>query len=211
MKRSITVPGTAKVSVEPDIASIRLGVQVMRDSAVAAREEAASTMSSVLDAVLDSGVERSDVQTSMVSLSAVMNYTAEGGPQVAGYQVTNTLSLTLRNLNEVGRVIDAALWAGASTLDLLEFRLEDPTEAQRAARVAAMDDARERAETIARAAGARIGAVATVTEGELAGQPMPRAARALALKAAQTETPIELGSQEIGVALTVTFELGGGK
>lgn len=213
MKRSITVPGTGRIIVEPDVASVRLGVNVIRDSAGAARETAALTMKQILDAVLAKGVARRDIRTALVSLNPVMDYSGKDGPRITGYQVANTLSVTVRNLEVTGPLIDAALAAGASTLDSLEFRLDDPTDAQEQARTAAMGDAHARATTIAKSAGAKLGSVLAVSEGErFAGQAPFPAARAMAMKAADSaDTPVESGSQEISVALSVTFELASGR
>src|SRR3954467_10200385 len=149
MKRTITVPGAATVSVEPNIASVRLGVNVMAETAGAARGRAAETMNAILEAVLAQGVARRDVRTALVSLNPTMDYSGNSGPRITGYQVQNSVSVTLRDLAKAGQLIDAALAAGASTLDSLEFRLEDPTAAAEQARQNAMADAKARAETIA--------------------------------------------------------------
>ena len=209
MKRTITVPGAGTVVVEPDVASVRLGVNVLASTAGAARESAAQTMNAVLKAVIAQGVARRDVRTSLVSLNPTMEYSGKGAPKVTGYQVQNSVAVTLRNLARAGELIDAALGAGASTLDSLDFRLGDPAKATEQAREAAMDDARARATTIARAAGQKLGDVIAVVEGSPVSPPMPFPAARMALKAeADASTPVESGTQEISVYLTVTFELG---
>jgi uncharacterized protein len=207
MNRSITVPGQATVIVEPNVASVRLGVNVLADTAGAARESAAVTMKAILDAVAKQGVARRDVRTALVSLNPTMDYSDNKAPRITGYQVQNSVSVTLRNLATTGELIDAALGAGASTLDSLDFRLDDPTPAAEEARAAAMTDARARATTIARAAGAKLGDVIAVVEGQPTSGPAPFPAARMAMKAASTSTPVESGTQEITVALIVTFEL----
>jgi len=209
MKRSITVPGQGTVVVEPDVASIRLGVNVLADTAGAAREGAAKSMKAVLESVVKQGVGRSDVRTALVSLNPMMDYSGSKGPKITGYQVQNSVAITLRTLAKTGELIDAALAAGASTLDSLDFRLDDPTSATDEARWAAMTDALARATTIARAAGAEVGNVQAVVEGQPMTPPMPFPAARMAMKAADTSTPVESGTQEISVSLTVTFELVG--
>jgi len=211
MKRRITVPGQGTVIVEPDIASIRLGVNVVAETAGAARKSAATKMKAVLDAVTKKGVARRDVQTSLVSLNPTIDYSKGNTPRITGYQLQNAVSVTLRNLSKAGDVIDVALGAGASSLDSLDFRLEDPREATRKARAAAMDDARARGETIARAAGSKLGEVLTVAEGESFSPPAPFPAARMALKAHAATTPVESGSQAISVGLAVTFALVGEK
>ena len=207
MKRSITVPGQGTVIVEPNVASVRLGVNVLADTAGAARETAASTMKAILDAVRKQGVARRDVRTALVSLNPTMDYSNNKGPRITGYQVQNSVSVTLRNLAKTGELIDAALGAGASTLDSLDFHLDDPTAAAAEARAAAMTDARARATTIARAAGAKLGDVLAVAEGQPSSPPMPFPAARMAMKADTASTPVESGTQEITVALTVSFEI----
>lgn len=206
MKRNITVPGMGRVSVEPDVASIRLGVNIQRESAGQAREDAANTMNAILEAIQGQGVARRDIRTSMVTLQPVMDY-SDGGPRITGYQLVNAVDVTVRDLDKTGALIDAALGAGASSLDSLEFRLEDQSEAEQQARTLAIADARARAMTIARASSAKLGKVVSVTENERGsiGGPLP-IARHMAMEA-KADTPVEAGTQEIAVSVTVTFAL----
>jgi uncharacterized protein YggE len=206
MKRTITVPGTGRVTVEPDVASVRLGVNIQRESAGQAREDAANTMNAIIEAITGQGVERRDVRTAMVTLGPVTDY-SEGGPRIVGYQLLNSVEVTLRNLDVAGALIDATLGAGASTLDSLEFRLEDPSAAEETARTLAIENAHSRATTLATAAGSKLGKVVSVTESEHVGGggPIPYA-RAMAMEA-KADTPVEAGTQEIAVAVTVTFAL----
>src|SRR3954447_14796266 len=209
MKRTITVPGSGSVLVEPNVASVRLGVNVMAATAGAARESAAQTMNAILEAVLAQRVARRDVRTALVSLNPTMDYSGNSGPRITGYQVQNAVAVTLRDLAKAGELIDASLGAGASTLDSLEFRLEDATAATDEARQAAMGAARDPATTIADAAGAKLGDVLAVNEGAPSSGPVPFAATRMALKAEDASTTVESGTQEISVALTVTFAVTG--
>lgn len=209
MERTISVPGTGRVVVQPDIASVRLGVLVVRATAAAAREAAAAAMNAILAAVAGQGIAKRDIQTSLLSLNPVTDYSAESGPRITGYQVNNTVSITVRDLAATGSVIDAGLAAGASSLDGLEFRLEDPTEAGVAARTAAVEDARTRAKTLASSAGVTLGQVVGISEGQPPQMPFPGAGvRAMALKAEAADTPVESGSQEVSVSVVVSFAIG---
>jgi uncharacterized protein len=193
------------VAVEPDVASVRLGVAITRPTATAAREAAAETMTAILGAVAAAGVDRRDIRTSLVGLGPITDYSSERGPRVTGYQLTNTVELTVRDLRSAGQVIDAGLAAGASSLDGLEFRLADPAPAEEAARQAAVEDARRRATTLAGAADVRLGRVVGIVEGS---QPVPLFERGgiagMALKAA-ADTPIEAGTQDVVISVVVTF------
>jgi uncharacterized protein len=205
--QTLVVPGTGSVTVEPDIASIRLGVTVVRPTATAAREDAASVMSAVISALAAAGVDRRDLRTALVGLSPVTDYSSERGPQVTGYQLSNAVDIAVRNLPTVGAVIDAGLGAGATSLDTLHFRVADPSTAAAEARGAAVADAHRRAETLAEAAGRSLGAVVGIVEGQPPSGPFPpRPMAAMALKA-DAETPIEGGTQDIVVSIVVTYAL----
>ena len=82
---AIIVPGTGRTVVEPDIATVRLGVAIVRPTARDAREAAGATMAAVLEAVAAAGVGRRDVRTTLVGLSPVTDYSSERGPRVTGY------------------------------------------------------------------------------------------------------------------------------
>ena len=203
--RTIVAPGLGRLTVEPDVATLRLGVSLTRPTATDAREAAAATMTAVLEAIAAAGVERRDIRTSLVGLGPITDYSSERGPRVTGYQLTNTVEVTVRDLASAGQVIDAGLAAGASSLDGLEFRLDDPTPAQDAARRAAVEDARRRATTLAGAADVRLGPVVGIVE---SAYPTPMFERGgvegMALKAS-ADTPIEAGTQDVVISVVVTF------
>ncbi len=206
---TIVVPGIGRVVVEPDIASVRLGVLVVGATATGAREAAAATMNAVLAAVAGQDIARRDMQTALLSLNPVTDYSPESGPRVTGYQVANSVSITVRDLAKTGNVIDAGLGAGATSMDGLEFRLEDPREGGVAARKLAVEDATKRAQTLASSADIKLGGVVGIVEGDR--QAIPFLAnggmRAMAMKAEAADTPVESGSQEISVSVVVTFAI----
>ncbi len=205
---SITVPGQGSVRVVPDVADLRLGVVTTRPTAADARATAAATMQAVLDAVAAAGVERADLRTTLVGLDAVRDYSSERGPVVTGYQLTNTVEATIRATDAVGRVIDAALAAGATSMDGLSFRLADPTAALAEARRLAVADARARAETLAAEAGVGLGAVVAIVEGGALPPGPPRPMAAFRAKAeADVATPVEAGTSELTIGVTVSFAI----
>jgi uncharacterized protein YggE len=209
-QHSIVVPGTGRVTVEPDVATLRLGVLVVRQTAAAARDAAAATMTAVIDALSGRGVARRDLRTALLSLNALTDYSSDKGPRVTGYQVANSVSVTVRDLASAGGLIDAALGAGATSMDGLDFHVDDPSAAEEKAREAAIVDARRRAATIAAAAEVALGRVIGVIEGERGGGPAPYpAGRVFALKAEAADTPVEVGSQEIVVSVSVAFAIDG--
>jgi uncharacterized protein YggE len=165
-------------------------------------------MAAVLAALSARGVAKRDLRTALLSLSPVTDYSPETGPRVTGYQAANSVAVTVRDLAQAGALIDAALAAGATSMDGLDFSVDDPSAAEEQARQLAMADAQRRAETIAAASGVALGAVVSVQEGERGGAPVPYPGpRAMAFKAEAADTPVEAGSAEIVVSLSVAFAI----
>ena len=203
---AIVVSGTGRVAVDPDVADLRLGVAVARPTVEAARAAAADAMAAILAAVAAAGVERRDVRTSLLSVQPRYDYRDGKAPVLTGYDLANVVEVTVRDLGTLGTVVDGALTAGATSLDGLGFRVDDPREAESVARTAAVAEARARAEVLATAAGVALGAVTNVVEG---GPPpaWPQAKAARLMAASDAGTPVEAGTTEIAVTVTVTFAI----
>jgi uncharacterized protein YggE len=202
---TIVVGGTGRVAVEPDLAELRLGVSVARPTVAAARAEAAATMDAILGAVTAAGIERLDIRTTLLSVQPRYDYREDQAPKLTGYDLANTVTVTVRDLDRLGDVVDGALGAGATSMDGLSFRVADPAPAEREARIQAMAAARARADVLAEAAGLTITGVADVIEGDAAHPPVPRMKAERMMLAADTGTPVEGGSLEIAVTVTVTY------
>jgi uncharacterized protein YggE len=206
---TIVVAGTGRVSVEPDVADLRLGVAVTRPTAAAARAEAATVMTRILDAVDAAGVARRDVRTSLLSVQPRYDYRDGQAPTLTGYELANVVEITVRDLARLGELVDGTLGAGATSLDGLGFRVDDPAPAEREARLAAMATARARADVLAEAARLTIRGVKAVVEGGALPPPGPLAkVPRMALAADAMGTPVEAGSSEISVTVTVTYAAG---
>jgi uncharacterized protein YggE len=203
---TIVTSGTGRISVEPDTAELRLGVATSRPSVGMARAAAAEVMTAILAAVTGAGVDRRDIRTSTLSVLPRYEYRDGKPPELAGYDLANLVLVTVRDLAALGAVIDGALTAGATSLDSLAFRVEDPREPERAARVAAVAEARQRAEVLAEAAGVTIAGVSDIVEGGSPPTwPQPKAARMM--MATDQATPVEAGTTEIDVTVTVCFRI----
>ena len=125
-----------------------------------------------------------------------------------GFTVTNRIAATVRDLEAVGRVLDAGLGAGATGLDGVRFRLADEAAASEEARRAAVADARRRATTITEALGGGLGALIAVSEGAPVGpSPLLEAKRAFAVAAMDAPTPVVPGAVEVTVTVSAAWEL----
>ena len=203
---TIVVGGTGRVAVEPDVADLRLGVAIARPTVADARSAAAAAMTSILAAIEAAGVARRDTRTTLLSVQPRYDYRDGQAPALVGYDLANVVEVTVRDLATLGAVVDGALGAGATSLDGLAFRVEDPSAAEAAARTAAVAQARARAEVLAAAADVRLAGVSDIVEGgPPPAWPMAKAARLT--MAADASTPIEAGVTEIALMVTVTFRI----
>jgi uncharacterized protein len=205
---TIVVSGTGRVAVQPDVADLRLGVTVAKPTVEAARGEAAATMDAILRAVDGAGVARADVRTAMLSVQPRYDYRDGRAPVLTGYEIANVVEVSVRDLSALGDVIDATLTAGATSMDALSFRLADPRPAEREARRQAMAEARSRADVLAEAAGVTVKGVSDIVEGQPMRPPGPVAKAQRMALAADAGTPVEAGTLEVAVTVSVTYRAG---
>lgn len=205
---TISVTGTGRVAIRPDLADLRLGVTITAATVKAAREQSATAMHGILAGLRGLGLAERDLRTSIVSVSPAYDYSSNTNPpRLTGYTFSNLVDAVVRDIDVVGDAIDAALGAGATNVDRLAFRVAKPEPAEREARADAVRDARAKAQTIATAAGVTLGdALAIVEGGGPVPYPMPHAEMA-AFKARDAGTPVEAGEHEIAVTVAVTYRI----
>jgi uncharacterized protein YggE len=141
-------------------------------------------------------------------LTPTYRYPQGGKPEIVGYTASNTVRIKSSRLDQVGRLIDAAMQAGANNVNRLVFTLKDEQAAQLEALRTASAKAKEKAEAIAASLGLKVVKISSITEGERAIQPVFRqamAARGEALAAAPT--PVEPGTVQIRSTVTLTAEV----
>ena len=162
-------------------------------------------MAAILAAVESAGVPKKDIRTSLLSVQPRYDYRDGMPPQLSGYELANVVEATVRDLARLGDVIDGSLKAGATSMDSLMFRLADPAFAEREARVLAMKEARARADVLAEAGGLSITGVSSVVEDGAMLPPHPFAKAERMMMAADSSTPVESGSLEVAVRVTVVY------
>lgn len=203
--RTISVSGTGTVTLTPDVADLHVGVVVQRPKVKDAQAAAAAAMQGVVKALRAAGVAERDIQTTTLSLQPVYDYPTKGSPRITGYELRNGVVATVRDLERLAAAVDGSLAGGATTLDGITFRVDDPTGPQGQARTQAMKDAREKADALAAAAGVRIVGVASIAEqASSAPWPVPYAAD----RAAALETPILAGTSDVTVTVSVVYLIG---
>lgn len=204
---TVSVSGVGTVTVTPDTASVQLGVTVTEDTLTAAQASASTQMAAIIDSLKAAGIEDKDIQTSTYYVSVVQNYDSNGNPsEVTSFQVQNQVNVVIRDITKVGDVLDGAVAAGANTIYGVNFFVEDSTAAASQARALAVQDAHQRAQELAEAAGMTLGPVVSISEGYSSGPVYGQGGGAMAAEAAPS-TPIQAGSSTVEVDVTVVYQL----
>src|SRR5215218_5828449 len=189
--RSITVNGSATVTTVPDEATFTFGVDARGGTASEALSAAATAVDKVTSAMKDAGVESKDIQTQDLSLSTL---TSSDGRHIDGYAANASITVHANDLDSAGKLVDAAVAAGANNVYGPSLSRSDADELADEALADAVPDALRKAESLAEAAGGSLGQVISVSESGSSVPPMPYAAREAALA---SDVDIEPGTQDI--------------
>jgi uncharacterized protein len=206
----ITVQGTGHATGTPDVLNAVFGFSTTAGSSTAALSQNNTKVTAALAALQSSGVASRDVQTTGLSLSPQYSY-PHGVPTLTGYQVTNTVSATMRDVTKAGAAIDAVVGAAddAAQIDSLNFSIADPTKVQDEARAEAVHLAVAHAEAMAAAAGRRLGPVCSLTDNTqppLQQEP-PYASAGFAQSAPSSAVPVQPGTQLETDQVTLVYAL----
>ncbi len=200
--RTISVNGTAQVTLKPDIAWVSLGTLTQHASAEAARKANNTLMAKVYEALKAQGVDLDkDVKTTNYSINPRYE---ENGAKITGYDIKNTIQVRVRSLDKLGAILEAATQAGANTSGGLYFDVENREDAYNQALEKAIENARLRAQTLAKSAGATLGPVVSASE---SGGYNPRPIYFTRGYAADGGVPVSSGTMQVSASVGVTFEL----
>lgn len=208
----IIVAGEGEAAVAPDMAIVTLSVLREAETAREALDENNKAAAAVIAAMKETGVEARDLQTGGLQINPryvyPQNDNGESQPRIVAYQVTNTLTVRVRDIARVGEIVDRAVTLGVNQGGGVAFTNDDPSAARTEARKRAVEDAIERARTLAQAAGVGLGPIIELSEQSFAQPPMPIAAgRAYRLEAQSDAVPVEAGESIYRVQVNATFEL----
>ena len=212
----LTVSAEGRSTRTPDMAVFSAGVTSQGATAGAALAANSADMNRVIAALKKAGIADRDIQTSNLNLNPIYapqrqlpDGTLEPAqPRIAGYQVTNTVTVKQRNLAQFGKVIDTLVAAGANQVNGPSFAMDNSDAALDEARLEAMRKARARADLYARAAGLKVARILSINEsGGYAPPPMPVMYARAEIAGAPAPTPIAAGEVEMNASVTVLFEL----
>lgn len=203
----IAVTGTGSVPVKPDIARLNLGVEVSDPSLATARTRAAEAMTRVQEAVKQKGVQDRDIRTQQLNIAP--QYTTTPDRAIRGYTITNQMQLTIRNVDGVAEVLDAAVTAGGNAVRAngISFAVDQPEQHLAQARADAVKNARTRAEALAKAAGVTLGNARSITESTGGSPIVPERLGLPAGVASAPATPVSPGEQTLQVTVSVVYDI----
>jgi uncharacterized protein YggE len=205
--RSISVSGVGRVKAEPDIANVSVGVTKQGKDAGEASQKAAKAMDAVIKSLLDLGIAENDMQTTSLNLNPTYDWD-DNPPNIVGWEASNMVNITVRDIEAVGDVVDTATKAGATNVNGISFRVEDPTMAEAEARAAAVAAAESKAQQLAVAAGVNIIGVLTITEsGGQQPQPIYLARSEASFDTAAASTPVLPGEVELSISVFMQYEI----
>ncbi|MBI3045947.1 MAG: SIMPL domain-containing protein [Candidatus Harrisonbacteria bacterium] len=219
--RSFTVNGEGKAVAIPDVAQFTFSVLTQGGKNLGElQKENTTKINRAIGVIKAAGVQDKDVKTESYSVEPRYQYfncgpvLLESGkpcppPEIVGYTVSQTVSVKVRDFAKIGDLLRDAVESGANTVSQLSFTVDDQTEIQNQARAEAIQKAKAKAKTIAKAGGFRLGKLLSIEEG---GGPIPVFYKSLGAEAFSGAVPavapsIEPGSQEVRVTITLRYEI----
>ncbi|WP_417670049.1 SIMPL domain-containing protein [Roseibium sp.] len=207
---TITMSGEGRISVAPDMAVVTTRVVTAGKTAPEALSENTGAMNDVIAKIKTSGIEARDVQTSGFSIYPRYEDRRNNPDKplrIIGYEVTNGVTIQIRDLEKLGSILDTVVRSGANEVNGISFRVSDPEDKLDAARKAATETARAKAELYSTAAGAKLGRILTITETGVS-IPRPFAVRSEKMMMADAApVPMEAGQETLSAHVTITWEL----
>jgi uncharacterized protein YggE len=199
----VTVVGNGKITYTPDIGYLSAGVTSEGKTAAEAWQKNGEIVQRLFEALKAHGIDPKDLKTTNLNVAPKYVTHNDKEPELVGYTATYDLSVTVRKLDDLGRVVDDLVANGANRHMGISFGCSDPDRLLDEARAKAVADARHKAEIYAAGAGCELGLVQSISEG--AGYVPQRYEFERAVAAKDAPLPIAAGQQEMTVQVTVVY------
>jgi uncharacterized protein len=213
----ITVTGSGTTQLPPDQAEVSGNVETQASTANDALNQNSQTMQAVLAAVKGFGFADSDIKTNRVSVYPVFSSSnsnspnASSTPTIIGYKATNGVTVKVRDLSQVGDLIQGMVSAGVNDFTGVQFELQNPEQIRQMALQAAISDAQAGAQTSATALGVGLGGVLNMTTQSQSAGPVPYAppppSPAALREGGAAPPPIQPGPLSATANVTVTYAI----
>lgn len=204
--KTIEVTGTGRITYAYDTAEITLGVSEMSDSPTAAFKAMSEQINKVVAAMKAKGITESDLKTGYLNLSQEYDW-KDGTQTLRGYRATNSLTIKVKDLNQVPTVMEAAVTAGANQVQGVNFTLANQGALQDQATDAAIDNARAQADRAAKRLGLTVAGVQKVQVYNQSSSPMPYLTARMAMDSISAAPAVYGGSGEYSASVSIVFEL----
>lgn len=207
--RSITVTGQGEAAGPPDRATINAGVQTVAKTVIESSQENQAIVERIMQALRQEGIEDTDIQTADYSVWPEQQHDPRGSGEITitGYRVNNTVRITVKDIERLGKVLAAVTNAGANAIHGIGFSVEDTAALEERARAAAMAEARTRAEALAELAGVELGQVLNISMTPGGGYPVPAMGGRMEMAMAAPAPGISAGQLSITVQVQVTYDI----
>jgi hypothetical protein len=204
---TIAISGQGKVTGIPDIATISVGLQTEKPDVKSAQKENTDKMNRLIANLKNLGVESKDIQTSYYNIYPQYDWT-NGRQILRGYQVSQGVSIKIRNLSKIGDILSAAGEGGANQVSGLSFNIDDPEALRQEARVKALENAKEKADALAKVAGVDLGKIVSFSEYAETPYSAYKSYDLGGMGGGEAAAPtVESGSMDIIVNVTVSYEI----
>jgi uncharacterized protein YggE len=209
----IAVSGQGRAELAPDMAVLQLMVTREADTARAALDANSAAMAEVLEALRGQGIAERDMQTANFSIQPRYVYPspkAQGEnrtPRIAGYTVRNGLSVRVRDLAKLGAIMDQSVSLGVNEGGNILFTNDDPSAAIEQARTRAVKEAMGKAQTLASAAGVKLGRVLSISEHSGVPAPIPVMRAEMVMASAADSVPVAAGENSYQVTVNVSYAI----
>lgn len=206
----LSVSAEATSKRVPDVATISTGVVTRGADSNTAMRQNAERMAKVMAALKGAGIAERDIQTAGVSLNPQYHYEQNQPPRITGYEARNTVSVKVRDLGKLGKIMDTLVAQGANELNGPNFEVDKPEEAYDEARRTALEKAQARAEMYAKALNLKVRRIVSIDESNGGFRPPMPMMRSMAMTEGgmAKDTAISPGESSLGVSLNIVFELG---
>jgi len=208
--RTLNVSGLGVVYLTPDIAYINIGVNTQKPNAAEAVTENKTQTTEVIQAIKDFGVDEKDIRTTNFSIWSNPQYDPAGTGQILSttYTVDNTVNVTVRDLDKLGDLLDAAVSAGANNIYSIQFDVEDKAAATKEARTKAVEDAKAEAQDLADASGVKLVEISNISYYESSPTPyFEGKGGGGGAAVADVAVPIQPGQLAISVTVNLTYTI----
>jgi uncharacterized protein len=205
--RSLSATGNGLIYIVPDVAYINIGVRTDSDEVSTALSNNNIQANEVSKALQALGVDAKDIQTSSFNVYPMSDYGPDGQISRKYFVVENTVYITVRDLTKLGELLDAVVRSGANTINGISFDVLDKASALAQARDMAISKAKAEAESIASAAGVKLGSLQSITVNQSGGATPIYDAKGYGGMAPASSVPVSAGQLVITMDANLTYEI----